>query len=655
MVTGPQPLTRDGVPSGYVPVPIDMLGSGATASPTRVCVLVKQDADPVAGRFVFVRQNCVARAVLGCLTDAASNVIHWLEIWVQTSPAAATEPHSRKSEPTNAAADARWLELVDAFARLGRTGGFLTSGWERAAGIPLVLDPDLSRIRPLTDPLTRRTWSLCTDEAVLATAGLPGYAGSPHRYLYLAGQTEQGSRGFIPVTVGAPDSVRTMLPAAAGDKCEVFNLSAGRMFIRRHGPMPLPAMLDVLAGRPWRGVGHGTALLLFPEAPDPAEEGRLFMDRHGRRGRVVESFHLRLRLLADMITSVRQCIAVTGRPLLSLAPRSFQLQLPAPSSGLPFLWGAQVTLADCGDALKMTVPGSDMVCFQSPAGAPASICRPRAGSAAVAGECLLRVRQVISETSTGTIIEGTLSTQERVEWADNQLLWVRPILASGPVEIYARLDAAPSVSGEWKFRSVGQRFTDAAMDELKAAEGVPLWGVPFALIPTVTTANDLYALGVLAVQALLADGQASSLPVALDAMLSLARLMAEKHDPAVDLGTRIALAVQADPRWLAALGPHRLLADTITPQAALDLITGELWWDTLAAVVRMFPAEGPDSICPTWADASLAIAPHRVFDKTLADLDSLIRRSRSLIVIDWHFNREVRSVIRTRLAKIAAD
>ena len=42
-------------------------------------------------------------------------------------------------------------------------------------------------------------------------------------------------------------------------------------------------------------------------------------------------------------------------------------------------------------------------------------------------------------------------------------------------------------------------------------------------------------------------------------------------------------------------------------------------------------------------------APSRMFDAALDDLDGLIRRSRSLIVIDWRFNREVRSVIRSKL------
>ena len=37
---------------------------------------------------------------------------------------------------------------------------------------------------------------------------------------------------------------------------------------------------------------------------------------------------------------------------------------------------------------------------------------------------------------------------------------------------------------------------------------------------------------------------------------------------------------------------------------------------------------------------------HKVFDQALSDLESLLLRTRSLIVIDWRFNREIYAVIR---------
>jgi hypothetical protein len=651
----------DGVPAGYAAVPIDTAGTstGAVTAPVRVCVLVRRQPDPVSGRFVVVRQAMAGRAVLGCLTDAAGTLLEWLEVWVQATAAATLGGPPTLGGSTNAAADRRWDELVDEFARLGPIGGFLTSGWERSAGPALVLDPDLKRVAPPTDSQSGDAWVLCTDEAVLSAAGVPGYAASPHRYLYLPGRA--GVK-LIPVTAGAPETAQTT-PMPAVTDGRGFNVEAGRMFLRRHGPVPLEALFDVLAGRQWHGIGHGTGVVpvggaieslraaAATEGNVAPDEGRLFLGRHGRWGRVLESYHLRLRLLADMVTAVRAAVTATGRPMLSLGPDSFQARLPEPSAGMPFLWGAQVMLADPGEAVRGEVPGSDLVYFHTPAGRNASVYRPGSAARDVTGaDGVMRVRQVIADAAQGAVVEGTLATSERLGRADGQLLWLRPALGSGPVDLYARLTETQPTAGEWRFRSVGQRLPAAAVRELQAAAGVPLAHVPFATVSTAAAAADLYALAVLAAQALLVDPATFPLPVVVDEVMSLARYLAEHYDAGVGLGLRVRGAFEADRRWMSALGPQRLVAEPLSPEAALDLIPIELWCDTLAAVVRMIPGVGPDSICPTWDDATAAAAPSRVFDPVLSDLDGLIRRSRSLIVIDWRFNREVRSVIRSKLA-----
>ncbi|NQT87925.1 hypothetical protein HQ560_14250, partial [bacterium] len=85
---------------------------------------------------------------------------------------------------------------------------------------------------------------------------------------------------------------------------------------------------------------------------------------------------------------------------------------------------------------------------------------------------------------------------------------------------------------------------------------------------------------------------------------------------------------------------------------AFDVVPADLWWDTLAAIVRMFPAMGPDSACRDYGDAPQG-GIHKIFDQALADLESLILRTRSLIVIDWRFNREIHAVIRSHLTGVA--
>ena len=81
------------------------------------------------------------------------------------------------------------------------------------------------------------------------------------------------------------------------------------------------------------------------------------------------------------------------------------------------------------------------------------------------------------------------------------------------------------------------------------------------------------------------------------------------------------------------------------PTAAFELLPPELWHHTLAAMVRLFPDLGPDSYCKDFGDAP-SLALEGVFNKPLEELEKLLVRSRSLIVIDWKANREVHSAIR---------
>ncbi|MEZ0254323.1 MAG: hypothetical protein ACAI37_03555, partial [Chthoniobacter sp.] len=95
-------------------------------------------------------------------------------------------------------------------------------------------------------------------------------------------------------------------------------------------------------------------------------------------------------------------------------------------------------------------------------------------------------------------------------------------------------------------------------------------------------------------------------------------------------------------------GPHHLLADSLSPEEGALLFPGELWWATIGVIMRCFPGVLPASYCRDLGDAP-ALALEKVFDAPLAHLDSLLVRSRSLILIDWNMNREIRSVIEQAL------
>ena len=129
-------------------------------------------------------------------------------------------------------------------------------------------------------------------------------------------------------------------------------------------------------------------------------------------------------------------------------------------------------------------------------------------------------------------------------------------------------------------------------------------------------------------------------------MLSLARQVANEFDEQSPLPGRVERIVSQEPKWLEQLGPHRLVREELGLVEALDLVPPQLWYQTLALIVRMFPGIGPDSLCRDLGDAT-AGGLHKVFDPIVSELEDLLLRSRSLIVVDWAAHREIHGVIRT--------
>jgi len=136
--------------------------------------------------------------------------------------------------------------------------------------------------------------------------------------------------------------------------------------------------------------------------------------------------------------------------------------------------------------------------------------------------------------------------------------------------------------------------------------------------------------------------------VVLDETLSLAREVEADYDESVSLQTRISNIFSRDKRWPESLGPHHLTFDEITAEDALRVLPAELWWATLAMVLRMFPGLGPDSECKDYGDAPPG-GLHRVFERTMAELDQLIFKTRSLIVPDAASNQEIAAVVQKYL------
>src|SRR4051812_33870805 len=314
------PSAVNQLPPAYTPVPVV---PGQEAAPLRLCVVVRQTPDPVAGHLVVLRDTIDARVLLGCVTDAAARIHQWIELWIQTPDALNDTPQAYRQGLANAALDDRWRRQCDAFDQLD-TPGLIRTGWEDAHPAPSFIDATkLAPVRLVAKH--NASWQLCTDDALLARRGLPAYGTTLHRYLHDPAAPDG------PLVALAPDAPQTdaTLPLSqllADNALVPVNPGAGLMMVRSYHPVPYEAFADVLGGAPWDGLLHGrnTIDLAPPISPRagaaadngvPPVEDRLFLARHGRAGHLVETLHLKLRLIADAISAARTLTAHTQRPI----------------------------------------------------------------------------------------------------------------------------------------------------------------------------------------------------------------------------------------------------------------------------------------------------------------------------------------------------
>ena len=173
-------------------------------------------------------------------------------------------------------------------------------------------------------------------------------------------------------------------------------------------------------------------------------------------------------------------------------------------------------------------------------------------------------------------------------------------------------------------------------------------------MPVRSSPADLYALAVIAVRILLVNDE-NALPIALDEILSLAQAVATDTKDDAEVSDRLRAIAAADPRWFASLGPHRLLnLDSLSAEESLIYLPGDLWWDTIATLIRCFPGATPQSFAADLGDAPL-LALHAVFEPAINALEKLSLRSRSFLFLDWKYNSEINAIVQAALQQHLAD
>ncbi len=626
--------------------PLHDLDGGA---PLRICVLVRRTIDPVEGPLYLLRDLPDARVYLGAVADAGGQVREWLELWFQNTDGLASALATWREHFDNACLDQRWARQAEAWRALIPKAS-LETGWETTPSPPAYIDSNTAAIFPLADD--QGPYELCRNDAALKAAGLPLYGESLFRYLWQPGLGKESK--FVPVTAGAPanSATRPLAEVLAGrPPCFPLNPQGGLVRVARFYPLAFTEYLDVLAGKPWEGIGglKPARLGAHYQSLEGKERARslsahFFLGPQGATGRFIEQFQLKTQLMAALTSQAQALVAKTRLPLLNLAPESFRVEVGDLDPGLPLLWSSRCVLARPGQAVALPMQTTTHRYFLRAGTGTPSLYQPEGLAFPPQGFGTVRIRKVLPPERDGVVIEGTLALAEPQPVSPRDLLWVHMPLLASRVDLYGHAFAAEGLAtGEIRFRTVPQALPEAVVAALRTAEGVPFARCAYEVVPLLSTPCDLYALGVLAVRTFLVD-QKNTVAVALDELLSLARQLAQPVPAPVSLVDRIAAAFAQDARWQASLGPHRLAGEEMTPEAAAQLMPAPLWWETLAAIVRLFPGVVPESYCRDLGDAP-DLALENVFNGPLTAWQNLLVRARSLIAIDWQRNREIRAVI----------
>jgi hypothetical protein len=639
---------------GYHAVPIS---DSDRNSALRLCAIVREAPDPVAGVFVLLRDTVEASVYLGCLLDTGGYVHHWIELWIQNINNLQTTLETYRETFSNHSLDERWRRRAAFLARLDRSNKIEIS-FEAIHPLPIYFDLALSGAVNPRDATSSAPWELCVDDRLLEEHGLPRYSTSLARYLYLR---DTSKPTFLPVTAGAPENDATRETRQALGPLVPLNPDGGLMMARKFAPVGFETYVDLIGGQPWKGLEEGTRVFKLAgvyrtlQSADVIQQGggHLFLGKHGRAGRLIETFHLKLDLLLQAFRLVQEFVREEQVPFLNLSADSFRVSLAETSQNLPFLWTAKVALSAFGSALALPIETSDSRYFVAPGVNITSIYSPVTSSNPVNATGAVRIRKVLSLNDDTFVLEGTISTQERIAISETDLLWLRLTLSLGRVDFYANLTEGLA-HGERRFRTLPQRFPENIGLAIRSAEGVRFPNVPFETLPMRSSPCDLYSLAVIGVRALLVNDE-NTLPVALDEVSSLAQAAAADLQEGVDFSRRLREICASDPRWSTSLGPHRLLnPQSLTAEESLAYLPAELWWDSIALLIQCFPGLTPGAFCADLGDAP-PLALHSVFESAIEALEKLSLRTRSLLFVDWKYNAEIKSLVHAALQRHLAE
>ncbi len=438
-----------------------------------------------------------------------------------------------------------------------------------------------------------------------------------------------------------------------------FNTHGGRVQVRKYAAFDLIRYSELISRAAVREPVLETELLasvcqvaLGAEEHIRFGEGFYLLSRRGSAGLFGESLFLKLNLLHQILTLCEGSTVALGRPLLNLASAGFGVDFKSGSGMLPAAWTAKVVLRDPGAPVSRFLELEEATYFALDAPATDSIYQSRAVKPPVEGSGTVRIRKA-EERGEDLVVEGTLASAEALP--EDGLLELDLELPSGRTEIRARLTPGGAVDGERRFVALARMSPEERLHLAEPKRLAPFPNAAFRLRPPLSSACDLYSMAVMGMELLLVDGQ-QTLSVVLDEMISLGDfLRTVPVSDEVPLIIETAVREQESGSWGRTLGPQRLIQDVdgrpFAYEEALGFIPSEIWWRTIYLLLRMLTNGWHFNFCKHLNDAP-SLALHTVYRQPRSQLEMTLDQLRSLILLDWDLNQEVRSLVEGRLAAL---
>lgn len=617
--------------------------------PAKLCVVVRQKSDPVAGWFVPVRYTMDAAVYLGALCDAEGRPRRWVEIWVQS----VGSHGGRKPDPlyNNASLDQRWRRWAGAL--LEEDSDQIHAGpWQETNPLPTYFKPDTREMIHPADPGEGRAWQICTDDFVLRKAGLPAYSGTTHRLLHIPGSSREAV--FVSADPAATPIPKTRAPSRelGFDPAWVpFNPEGGLLLFRSFEAYSLRQFKAILEGHRLDAVNLEADGLLHPDVAPALRitgflengHGLLFAGRRGRAGRALEVFLLKTLLFTEVVDRVAQAAKAGGAPFLNLHASDIRVDLRPDSGRLPVCWSFRTAVTRSPESLPVEIAVGGFRMFQPVGPVISSEYRPKQLSAAYSGQGTVRIRDVRTEPGDVLVAEGTLADIEARRASRHDLLrLVLPVRGQG-LAVHARiLSDQQMASDELRFVTLPQTARADLKDSLMSIRGAPLESVSYQFQPVASSPCDMYSCAILGLEILI-DPARVRLPLAVDEFLSFVRQLGlEKAE--MPLPTRRARVLNAESRFAKSLGPQNLGASQSQSAEDESLIPPELWWAYVEILARMIPGGMPDAWSRDFGDVNPA-ALESCFKAPLEELGRLCERIRSVTFSDWTHNQEVIQIL----------